>query len=123
MDGLEWKRDKWSCPARSWLWLNERAGCYLGNRLIADHPEIENHLATRVPRSKITMIPYGADSVVSADVTALSQYGLEPDGFAVVIARPEPENSILEIVRAFSAKRRGMKIGRASCRARVGRDG
>lgn len=110
MDGLEWKRDKWSFPARAWLWLNERAGCLLGDHLIADHPEIENHLATRVRREKITMIPYGADSVTEADVRLLQRYGLEPDRFAVVIARPEPENSILEIVRAFSAKPRGMKL-------------
>jgi hypothetical protein len=27
-----------------------------------------------------------------------------------VIARPEPENSILEIVKAFSNQRRGMKL-------------
>jgi glycosyltransferase involved in cell wall biosynthesis len=110
MDGLEWKRDKWSFPARAWLWLNERAGCLLGNHLIADHPEIENHLATRVRREKITMIPYGADSVTEADAGLLQRYGLEPDRFAVVIARPEPENSILEIVRAFSARRRGMTL-------------
>ena len=110
MDGLEWKRDKWSFPARAWLWLNERAGCLLGDHLIADHPEIANHLATRVRREKITMIPYGADSVTEADAGLLQRYGLEPDRFAVVIARPEPENSILEIVRAFSAKRRGMKL-------------
>nr|WP_211213635.1 DUF1972 domain-containing protein [Solimonas variicoloris] len=110
MDGLEWKRDKWSFPARAWLWLNERAGCLLGDHLIADHPEIANHLATRVRREKITMIPYGADSVTAADAGLLQRYGLEPDRFAVVIARPEPENSILEIVRAFSAKPRGIKL-------------
>jgi len=110
MDGLEWKRDKWSFSGRSWLWLNERAGCLLGDHLIADHPEIANHLATRVSRDKITMVPYGADSVVSADVGCLQSYGLEPGGFAVVISRPEPENSILEIVRSFSEKRRGIKL-------------
>jgi hypothetical protein len=40
MDGIEWKRDKWSFPERIWLLLNEFAGCWLGNHLIADHPEI-----------------------------------------------------------------------------------
>src|SRR3546814_7109395 len=25
MDGMEWKRDKWSFHARCWLWLNARA--------------------------------------------------------------------------------------------------
>ena len=26
MDGLEWKREKWSGPAKAWFWLNEWAG-------------------------------------------------------------------------------------------------
>jgi len=110
MDGIEWRRQKWSTLERAWLYLNERAGCWLGNHLIADHPEIKAHLATRVADSKITMIPYGADRIDSADSGVLAQYGLQPGGYAMVIARPEPENSILEIVAAFSRKPRGMKL-------------
>jgi len=110
MDGIEWRRDKWSFLERAWLYINERAGCWLGNHLIADHPEIKNHLATRVNDKKITMIPYGADEIKSADVTQLKQFGLEPDGYAIVIARPEPENSILEIVTAFSSCKQNKKL-------------
>ncbi len=110
MDGIEWRRDKWSALERAWLYLNERAGCLLGNHLIADHPEIEKHLQTRVSSRKITMIPYGAEEIGAADGMLLGEPGLEPDGFVLVVARPEPENSILEIVRAFSRKERGMKL-------------
>lgn len=110
MDGLEWKRQKWSLPERAWLYLNERLGCLLGNHLIADHPEIEAHLRTRVDSAKITMIPYGANPVESGDVRRLSDFGLAPREYALVIARPEPENSILEIVSAYSRKPRGRKL-------------
>lgn len=110
MDGIEWKRAKWSALERAWLFINERLGCWLGNHLIADHPAIAQHLATRVNASKITMIPYGADPVKAADPGLLKLYGLEPGSFALVVARPEPENSILEIVSAFSAKPRGIKL-------------
>jgi len=47
MDGMEWKRAKWSRAARTWLYINERFGCLFGNHLIADHPEIGRHLETR----------------------------------------------------------------------------
>lgn len=110
MDGLEWKRDKWKPHERAWLWLNERCGCLIGNHLVADHPEIANHLATRVGRHKITTIPYGAPFVTEAQLTHLDTYGVNPNKFAVVIARAEPENSVLEIVRAFSSKRREEKL-------------
>ena len=110
MDGVEWRRQKWGALARTWFWLNDWAGCWLGNHLVADHPEIKTHLATRVSRDKITMIPYGSDRVDSADAGSIAAYGLEPGGYAILIARAEPENSILEVVRAWSSKPRGCKL-------------
>lgn len=110
MDGIEWRREKWGVIAKTWFWLNERIGCWVGNHLVADHPQIKAHLATRVHRDKITMIPYGGDEVVSADPALLERYGLEAGRFSVIIARPEPENSFLEMVRAFSREARGHKL-------------
>lgn len=110
MDGIEWRRAKWGALAKAWFWLNERAGCWLGNHLIADHPEIARHLRERSPaRRKITMIPYGG--AVSAEGDAgLARLGLTAGKYLTVIARPEPENSILEIVSAFSRKTRGVHL-------------
>jgi len=110
MDGLEWRRDKWSLPAKAWLYLNERAGCLLADHLIADHPVIEAHLRTRVCAEKITMIPYGADEPEDADPSLLATLGIEPCKYALIVARPEPENSILEMVKAFSARKRNLKL-------------
>lgn len=110
MDGIEWKRDKWKWYERAWLWANERFGCLLGNHLIADHPEIENHLAQRVSRRKVTMIPYGANPVLDAPLDVLDKHGLTAGNYAIVIARPEPENSLFEIVSAFSRKVRGKHL-------------
>jgi glycosyltransferase involved in cell wall biosynthesis len=110
MDGLEWKRQKWSPPLRAWLWCNERLACWFHNHLIADHPAIADHLATRVARRHITTIPYGADRVDAADPAPLAALGVTAGDYALVIARPVPENSILEVVRAFSSRRRGMQL-------------
>ncbi len=110
MDGIEWRRSKWSAPARAWFWANDWMACHLHDHLIADHPAIADHLATRVARRHITTIPYGADAIEQADVEALSHFGLTPRGYALVVARPEPENSILEIVRAFSRRQRGIRL-------------
>jgi glycosyltransferase involved in cell wall biosynthesis len=110
MDGLEWQRSKWSRPIRAWFFLNERLGCWLGHHLIADNPEIERHLATRVSGQKITMIPYGAEPVAQTGSATLQSLGLEPAMYALVVARPEPENSVLDIVRAFSRRPRGYKL-------------
>jgi glycosyltransferase involved in cell wall biosynthesis len=110
MDGLEWRREKWKLHERLWLWLNERAGCWAGNHLIADHPAIAAHLATRVKRRKITTIPYGADPIESMSAVPLRAFDLEDVAYGLVIARPEPENSVLEIVTAFSRRPRGARL-------------
>lgn len=110
MDGIEWHRKKWGALAKTWFWINDWAGSILGNHLIADHPQIARHLETRVRPSKITMIPYGADKVIEANQTVLEEYGLKPFSYAILIARAEPENSILEVVKAWSAKPRGMRL-------------
>lgn len=102
MDGIEYRRAKWGPLAKAWFYLNDWFGCWLGNHLVADHPEIKKHLSTRVSADKISMIPYGADAVSSASTAPLEELGLEPGTYCTVIARPVPENSILEIVSAFS---------------------
>lgn len=110
MDGLEWRRRKWNYFERSWLFLNEKLGAWLGNHLIADHPEIKKRLISFVSENKITVIPYSADMIDFADEGYLVPFGLKRNKYALLVARPEPENSILEIVRAYSSKRRGIPL-------------
>lgn len=110
MDGIEWRRAKWSRLPKAWFWLNDWIGCWVGHHLIADNPAIRSHLMTRVHADKITMIPYGATEVQGAPTESVQALGLQPQRYLTVIARPEPENSLLEIVTAFSRKRRGLQL-------------
>lgn len=110
MDGIEWKRAKYSRAQQAYLWLNERLAASAGDILIADHPEIAVHHAAHAPAGKIRMIPYGSERIEEADETLLVRSGVTPGRFLTVIARPEPENSVLEIVTAFSRKPRGVKL-------------
>ena len=110
MDGVEWQRAKWSIWQRAWLYMNERLGAWLANHLIADHPEIKVRLSRFTSPSKITMIPYGADILQTASKEPLKLFELKEDRYALVIARPEQENSILEIVKAYSLAKRGIPL-------------
>ncbi|MGG6270698.1 DUF1972 domain-containing protein [Leptolyngbya sp. AN03gr2] len=110
MDGMEWRRQKWKLPEKLWLYMNEWLGCWIGTHLIADHPAIKEHLSSRVAKQKITVIPYCEDPVEEADAALLKPYNLVPNEYVLIIARPEPENHILEIVSAFSSHPRGYKL-------------
>jgi glycosyltransferase involved in cell wall biosynthesis len=110
MDGIEWSRARWGFAKQAILYVNERIACRVGDRLIADHPEIERYLRRRARASKISTITYGADAVTEASTDPVVGLGLEPGRYLTLICRPIPENSILELVTAFSAKPRGHRL-------------
>lgn len=110
MDGLEWRRGKWNALQKAWLLINERFGAWCSNFLIADHPEIKNYLVSYIEPSKITVVPYHTEPVINPNEELLKPYGVCAGEYALVIARPEPENSILEIVSAFSVQPRGYQL-------------
>ncbi len=110
MDGMEWWRNKWNLMQKLWLFLNERCGATFSNHLIADHPHIKKLLASYISPHKISVISYGTEKVTQVDKSLLKPYKLSPNQYILVIARPEPENSILEIVSAFSSRKWGIKL-------------
>jgi glycosyltransferase involved in cell wall biosynthesis len=110
MDGLEWKRRKWSTIAKAWLRVNEWLGATLSDHLVADHPVIAEYLRRHTKASKISMILYGSDEADERDGAVLEEHQLRPKQYYLVIARPEPENSILEIVSAYSTKTRKVPL-------------
>jgi glycosyltransferase involved in cell wall biosynthesis len=110
MDGIEWSRARWGPVRQAILWTNERIACWVGDHLIADHPEIETYLRTRAPARKITTITYGAYAVTDAPTEPVTALDLEPGRYATLIARIIPENSILELVQGFSVRPRGVRL-------------
>jgi glycosyltransferase involved in cell wall biosynthesis len=110
MDGIEWSRKRWGFTKQAILYVNERFAALFGNQLIADHPEIRKYLCTRAPERKITTITYGADPVVAPSDRPVLSMGLQPGRYLTLIARPIPENSILELIRGFTRRERGYKL-------------
>jgi glycosyltransferase involved in cell wall biosynthesis len=109
MDGIEWKRAKWSFPVKIWFYANEFIGANTASVPIADHPEIARHLRRHGCRRSV-VIPYGADQIEEASTSHLSALNLDPGRYMISIARVEPENSIIELVRRFSARRNGLRL-------------
>lgn len=109
MDGVEWHRAKWSLPIKAWFYLNEFVGANIASIPIADHPEIAKHLR-RHGCSRAQVIAYGSHRLESSAEAAVLDRGLMPREYFISIARIEPENSILEIVRAFSARERRAQL-------------
>lgn len=104
VDGLEWARSKWSKVARLYLRTMEWVSSKAATRVIADSRAIADRFRRYYPSgAPCSYVAYGAEIVADddADVNALRQWGLIPFQYFIVVARPEPENHVLEIVEGF----------------------
>jgi glycosyltransferase involved in cell wall biosynthesis len=109
MDGLEWKRTKYSPPVRQFLKFAERLGAYYSDYLIADSVGIQEYLLTKYNRSSV-YIPYGATIFEQPDVSYLAKYGVTPYNYDLLIARMEPENNIEIILDGKVAEKGNRKF-------------
>lgn len=103
IDGLEWKRDKWSKPARIFLKFSEKMAVTYSDIVIVDNKVIQDYVTNEYNKES-KLIEYGADHVekiaVSDKVNA--QYPFLNGKYAFSVCRIEPENNLHIILDAFS---------------------
>ena len=97
MDGLEWKRSKYSETVQSFLKYAERLAVKSSNYLIADSIGIQNYLQKKYS-VKSQYIAYGAQLFNNPNIRVLESYGVESYNYNLLIARMEPENNIETIL-------------------------
>lgn len=93
MDGLEWKRTKYSEKVKKFLRFAEFLGVKYSDHLISDSIGIQDYLQEKY-KVESTYIAYGATLFENPDVNVLSDYNLRQYQYDMLIARLEPENSI-----------------------------
>jgi glycosyltransferase involved in cell wall biosynthesis len=98
MDGLEWKRSKYSSKVQKFLKVAEKWAAVHGDILIADSVGIQEHLKETYNKPS-HFIPYGADVFETPDPKVLETYGVVPYEYDMLMARMEPENNIETIIR------------------------
>lgn len=93
MDGLEWKRTKYSEKVKKFLLYAEKLGVKYSDYLISDSVGIQNYLYQKYKKESV-FIPYGANLFSEPDEDKVFEFGLAPYSYDMLIARLEPENSI-----------------------------
>mgnify|MGYP001228114881 FL=1 len=111
-DGHEWKRAKWSAPVRKYWKLSERGMVKHADLMVCDSKNIEKYIKGEYAdlHPETTFIAYGADikrSALADDDPKftgwLSEKGLEPFGYYLVVGRFVPENNYETMIREFMA--------------------
>ena len=93
LDGLEWKRAKWSPLVRKITKNLERFGVYNSNFLVADNIAIQKYIKDEYNRDS-EFISYGAEKVSGLQRLDIEKYLKKSGDFILTIARLEPENNL-----------------------------
>ena len=107
VDGIEWKRTKWSRIIVSVIKVLEKYGIKHSDYLIADNDGIKEYLLKKYNRSS-KMISYGTNKVKYPRTDFLKLYDLFQENYLLTIARLEPENNLEMMIDAYIKS--GIKI-------------
>jgi glycosyltransferase involved in cell wall biosynthesis len=114
MDGLEWKRTKYSNKVRHFLLWAEKLGVKYSDHLISDSKGIQDYLKEKYGKDSC-YIPYGANVFNSPNEAVLKEYDIFKQQYDLLVARLEPENSIeiiLDGVQLANLNRPFLVIGK-----------
>jgi glycosyltransferase involved in cell wall biosynthesis len=100
MDGLEWKRAKYSKPVRWFLKYAEKFAIKYSDYFIADSVAIQSYLEKKY-ETVSEYIPYGAKIYAGINEKILSKYNVSEQDYFMLMARMEPENNIEMILDGF----------------------
>lgn len=101
MDGIEWKRDKWSKPVKLLTKIMEKIAIKYSDYLISDNIGIQEYYFN-THKVKSFLLEYGANVPEKIDNKILNKYNLVDYEYSLIIARLEPENSVDVILQGYS---------------------
>ena len=103
IDGIEWRRAKWSKPAKWYLRFAEYLAVRFSHADISDNDAIQNYTA-RAYSTRSRVIEYGGDHAQPQPVTPAhcQQYPFLQKPYAFKVCRIEPENNVELILSVFA---------------------
>ncbi|WP_035842798.1 DUF1972 domain-containing protein [Crocinitomix catalasitica] len=103
IDGLEWRRNKWSRFAKWFLKWSEKVAVKYSDADITDNESIKVYTAKNY-KTASHLIAYGADHTSRQELTEKEyvKYPFIKEPYAFKVARIEPENNLDLILNAFS---------------------
>ena len=101
IDGIEWKRNKWSPLSKRFLKFSESMAIKYSDIIITDNKGIADYVSSDYQKDSIT-IAYGANIAKDHSNTLLKKHGLNKNQYFFKVCRIEPENNIELILDTFS---------------------
>jgi glycosyltransferase involved in cell wall biosynthesis len=109
MDGLEWKRTKYSKKVQQFLKYAEKLAVKYSDYYISDSMVIRSYLAEKYAINS-QYIPYGADVYTEAEREQVDYTNALNEDYFLLMARMEPENNIEAILDGFNSSNSARKF-------------
>ena len=100
MDGMEWKRSKYSPPVKIFLRFSERWAVNNSHFLVSDSLVIRDYYLEKYGRDS-SFIAYGVNEPIRVDPAGLSKYNLGIQSYILIIARFQKDNNIEMSIQGF----------------------
>jgi glycosyltransferase involved in cell wall biosynthesis len=100
MDGMEWKRSKYSGHVKRFLMYAEKLAVKYSDHLVADSTAVKVYLDNKY-KVESSYISYGAEITEGANEELLKPYRIVKHEYYMLMARMEPENNIDMILEGF----------------------
>jgi hypothetical protein len=97
MDGLEWKRSKYTFFVRQFLKFAERLAVKHSDFLVSDSEGIKKYIDDKYQKDS-KFIAYGSKIVADVDENVLEKFNVRRLKYNMLIARIEPENNVETIL-------------------------
>lgn len=109
VDGLEWKRKKWSAIGRAYYRLCAWTAARLPVHVVTDALVIRDYYKTAYGRDT-TYFPYGTELEPVPDDGILARLGLEAGRYVLYVSRLEPENNAHVVIQAYASVRTDLPL-------------
>ena len=93
---------KWSWPAKLYLWLGEFAACYIPHATIAVSHTIQVYVREVYGR-RVLYIPNGAEIQQVTATDRLAEFGLKPMRYILNVGRLVPHKGVQYLIEAFKS--------------------
>jgi len=107
IDGIEWKRDKWSPLIKRFLRYSEIHAVEAAEGIITDNQVIQQYVSSTYDYESY-LIEYGGDHASPVPITSadIQQYPFLNGDYLFGVCRIEPENNIHVILEAASSQKK-----------------
>lgn len=109
VDGLEWLRPKWKGLGAKYFYFAAKLATKLYDKIITDADAMREIYLKEFNKDS-TVIAYGAPEFNAADEHILKSFGLELEGYYLIVGRLIPDNNADLIINGFLKSKSNKKL-------------